>query len=236
MASQDLINCLGYIEKYFILLHHVKQFKGTNANALLQVELEGIFGLHRSYYDLLQMVINEVFCRNLSQKVTLPDSFHKLVQKEPDELENKYCLPSPLIQFYQKKKSLFLACLQIRDNIFHHGHSFDSIFAFDDGFAVDVNEKPWITLKPIINLWPEEKLRNKRLGSILVVFAMLAEDMFKTMTYLGDAILASFQKPPIICFDDNVYLRTHFARHLHRLSKYERDQWISPVQVLIEMA
>ena len=234
-ASQDLINCLGYIEKYFILLHHAQQFRGTNAEALLQIELEGIFGLHRSYYDLLQQIVNEVYYRYTTQRITLPDSFHKVVQKEPEELANKYHFPQPLVQFYQNKRSLFIACRQIRDNVFHHGYSLGSILTFDDGFAICVDEEPWTTLTPIINLWPVEKLRNKRLGSILVVFALLTEDMFKTLTWLGDAILASFREPPKACFDDNVYLRTHFARHLHRLNEYESDQWISPMQVLSEM-
>lgn len=236
-ASQDLINCLGYIEKYFILLNHARKFKGTNASTLLQIELEGVFGIHRSYYDILQRVVNEVYERYSMQKVKLPydPSFRKFVQKEPDELMGKYHFPAPLVQFYQEKKPLFSACRQIRDNVFHHGHSFGSIFTFDDGFAVGVDERPWNILVPIVNLWPDERLRNNRLGSVLVVFALLAEDMFKTMAWLGEAILASFQEPPTAIFTSHVYLRTNFACHLHKLSDYERIQWVRPEDALPEM-
>ena len=237
-ASQDLINCLGYLEKYFILLQHAKAYTRTNAMALLQVELEGIFGVHRSYYDLLQGVVNEVYRHYSQAKITLPKkfgSFHVVVQKEPDELRDKYHFPPALVQFYQAKKELFLACRQIRDNIFHHGHSLNSVFRFDDGFAVPTDEKPWTTLASVVNLWPAHKIRNNRLGCVLVVYALLAEDMYKTMEWLGDSMLASFQKPPKPCFDGNVYLRTHFAQHLHRLDEYEREQWITPESALPEM-
>ncbi len=234
-ASQDLINCLGYIEKYFILLHHAKQYPRMNATALLQVELEGLFGVHRSFYDLLQRIVNEVHGRHSTQKVNLPDSFRKVAQREPNELQEKYHFPPALVQFYQEKKGLFFACRQIRDNIFHHGHSLSSVFRFDDGFAVPIDEKPWTNLTSLVNLWPEGRVRNNRLGCVLVVYALLAEDMFKTMARLGDAILASFQEPPKACFDANVYLRTHFARHLHRLDEYEQQQWITPESALPEL-
>ena len=55
------------------------------------------------------------------------------------------------------------------------------------------------------------------------------------MAWLGDSLLASFQEPPKACFGANVYLRTHFTRHLHRLDEYEREQWITPESGLPEM-
>ena len=233
--SQDLINSLCYIEKYFILLDHARRFEGTSVTALVQVELEGIFGTHRSYYDLLQRVVSEILHHYGTGKNSLPDSFRKVVQTEPEELASKYRIPGPLVQFYQEKKSLFLACREIRDNIFHHGHSPGTIFAFDDGFAVSVDERPWTTLTEIVDLWPLNRLRTNRLGCVLVVLSLIAEDMFKTMAWLGEAILASFQETPKSCFDDFVYLRTQFARHLHQLEEYERVQWVVPERALPEM-
>lgn len=234
-ASQDLINCLGYIEKYFILLHHAKLYPRMNATALLQVEMEGLFGVHRSFYDLLQRIVNEVHGRHSTQKVNLPDSFRKVAQKDPGELQEKYCLPPALVQFYQEKKALFFACRQIRDNIYHHGHSLSSVFSFDDGFAVAIDRTPWTDLTSVVKLWPEDRVRKNRLGCVLVVYALLAEDIFKTMAWLGDAILASFHESPRPCFDANVYLRTHFARHLHRLNEYEQQQWITPESALPDL-
>jgi len=233
--SQDLINALGYIEKYFILLNHARRFEDSNTTALVQVELEGIFGVHRSYYDLLNRVVTEVMRRYGATRASLPESFRRVAQKEPEVLVSKYGVPVPLAQFYQTKKQLFFACREIRDNIFHQGHSVGSVFAFDDGFAVSVDDKPWAVLTKVIDLWPADKLRTNRLGSVLVVFALLTEDMFKTMTWLGEALLKSFREPPPACFDENVYLRTSFARHLHLLEEYERDQWIAPEHALPEI-
>jgi hypothetical protein len=234
-VSQDLINSLGYIEKYFILLSHARRFKDSNATGLLQIELEGIFGVHRSYFDLLNRVVSEVMQQYGTKKVSLPDSFRKVAQMEPESLVSKYGVPGPLVQFYQQKKRLFFACRKIRDSVFHHGHSLGTVFAFDDGFAVSVGEKPWTVLSEVVDLWPAEKLRANRLGSALVVFALLTEDVFKTMAWLGDALLASCREPPTPCFDENVYLRTTFARHLHLLEEYEREQWIVPERALPEI-
>lgn len=234
-ASQDLINCLGYVEKYFILLHYVKAYGYTNGTALLQVELEGMFGLHRSYYDLLQRIVNAMLKRHSRHAVSLPDSFRRTAEKEPEVLQKKYHLPASLIQFYQDKKPLFFTCRQIRDNIFHQGHSLSNIFAFDDGFAIKVDDKPWTSLTSVVRLWPEDKVKKNGLGSALVVYSLLAEDMFKTMAWLGEAILGSFPTPPKACFDAHVYLRTPLVRHLHRLSEYEREQWITPEHALPEI-
>jgi hypothetical protein len=94
-ASQDLINGLGYLEKYFILLNHSRQHKGTNTTSLVKVELEGAFGNHRSFYDILQQLINEIHARYSKSKVSLPDSFRKIVQKESNELRDKFSFPEP---------------------------------------------------------------------------------------------------------------------------------------------
>jgi hypothetical protein len=96
------------------------------------------------------------------------------------------------------------------------------------------NQKPWKDLSELIHLWPKERMRNK-LGSLLVIFALIAEDMFKSMVWLGEAILSSFKEPPKPILEDHVYLRTPLARHLHNLDWYERQQWIKPEQVLLEM-
>jgi hypothetical protein len=100
---------------------------------------------------------------------------------------------------------------------------------------VTVNENPWSDIQGIIPLWPENKRRNNQLGSLLVVFALLVEDMFKTMADLSKAVLSSFEDLPEATFKHQVYLRTLFARHLHRLNEYEQQQWLKPEEVLSEI-
>jgi len=85
------------------------------------------------------------------------------------------------------------------------------------------------------NLWPEDKIRKNGLGSVLPVFILLAEDMYNSMTLLGEAILNSLEILPTPCFEDKLYLRTHFARHLHRFDEYKNIQWISPESVISDM-
>lgn len=234
-ATESLIKACGCLEKYFILLNHSNKFQFSNTRALIQIELESIFGIHRSYYDILQKITAKVYKSYSKSRNELPKSFSRMAEKSSEELSLKYQLPRPLLEFYCEKKNLFITCRDIRDNIFHHGHSYNTIFHFEDGFAVPIDQKPWRHLSELVSLWPEDRVRENRLGSLLVIFAVLAEDIFKSMAWLGQAIISSFQEPPRPILEDHVYLRTSFAPHLHNLTWYECEQWLKPEQALPEM-
>lgn len=233
-AVQDFVGLLASIEKYFILLSHRKSRGSGNAAHLVKIEIESIFGIYRSFYDLLQEIIASVTKRHHPDKPDLPKSFRKMVEKQPEELAQKYSLPPNIVRFYQEKQPIFTLTREIRDNIFHNGVDIGTIFAFPDGFAVPTNERPWKDLGERFPLWPQDRQKNNRLGSALLIYCLLVEDAFKTMQFLGDCVLSSFASPPTPMFKDGicVYLRTAFNRHLAQLETYEKEQWFDPDTVL----
>lgn len=228
IASQDLVNGLAHIEKYFIFQMHSAEGDSRRMAQIVQVEIEGMFGNHRSFYDVIQKIIATIVKHYAQSPATLPDSFAKMVQKENKELRDRYGLPEAMVQFYAEKRELFLACRKIRDNVFHHGHSFQPIFVLANGFAVIVDQPPWDELLKLVpKLWPEKHRKNERLASILVLFTLLVEDMHKTMGWLGATILASFAPPPDTLFDMPIFLRTPLGIHLNNLTNYQETHWFN---------
>ncbi len=231
-ATQDLINGLCFIEKYFILL----KFRSTNTDSrmsdLIPVELEGAISNHRSYYDVIQKTIREIHVLYSESKQKLPQSFHDAIKKNDDDLHEKYLLPGPLISFYAQKRDLFLSLKEVRDNIVHRGGYYFTVFEFADGFSVRGDDEPFSAFGKLVPLWPGEKTRNNGLVSVLPLLCLLVEDMYKTMKSLGEAIEKSFGKLPEPLFDAHVYLRSKFTRHLRSLDHYEKEQWIDPAAVL----
>lgn len=228
-STQDFINGLGFIEKYFILLYHYNVFSDTSVSNLVSIELESAFGNHRSFYDIVHEIIRETYQAFSSKKCQLPDSFRKMVQMDASEMEAKYYLPKSIVQFYLQKKDLFMACRAIRDAIYHSGVSFTEVFALNDGFAISADNQVFNHLAKLVSLWPTDKLKPNRLASILPVLCLLVENMFDTMQSLGACIVNAFQSLPEPIFKDNhIYLRSPFARHLHRLRDYKQIQWLCP--------
>lgn len=235
-AVQDFVGLLASIEKYFILLSHKNACGSGNVEHLVKIEIESIFGMYRSFYDLLQEIIAFVIKRHHPNKPDLPKSFRRIVEKTPEELAEKYFLPPNIITFYKEKQLIFTLTRQIRDNIYHNGVDLGAVFSFPDGFAVSTDVRPWKDLSEQFPLWPKERQKDNRLGSALLIYCLLVEDAFKTMQFLADCILGSFCPPPTAMFKDGVqvYLRTTFNKHLGQLDTYEKEQWFDPDSVLDE--
>lgn len=231
-AEQDLINGLASLHKYFVLLHHVNGHKDHSGNLLISTEVEYAFGNHRSFYDLLHKMISIIRRFYQEKAPELPDSFAKIATKDAQELVEKYALPEPLIDFYKNRENVFLQLRDIRDNIFHHGHSPDSSFTFPDGFAVRVEDRLAKRLANL-NLWPEDLLRENRLGSILAILAFLVNDMFDAMDGLQASLLAYVAVlPPPTISGNKVFLRSAVSSHLASLGVYRQKHWFYPKEIL----
>ncbi len=163
---------------------------------------------------------------------TLPDSFRKIAGKSPKHLETVYRFPSPIVQFYKSREELFLRLRSIRDNVFHHGHSPGVLFEFDDGFATAIDDH-FAKQLDAFNLWPEDRLKPNRLGSVLPIFSFLVKDMFDAMNHLGDTLLECVPDLPAALADGyQVFLRSSVSRHLLSLDRYQSEQWFDPKEIL----
>jgi hypothetical protein len=230
--EHDLLNGLASLHKYFVILSHSKTHDDGTAGPLISTEVEYAIGNHRSFYDLIDRVVMKVNASYHPHPQELADSFEKLTQKDHDYLSDRLKLPLPIVDFYKSRENLFLLLRGIRNNIFHHGHSPDTIFVGDDGFAVAVDDRFSGRLQTL-NLWPDHLLKPNRLGSILAVLELVVRDMSDTMQNLGKALIDSFASLPSAVADGyKVYLRSPLSRHLHMLAIYREKHWFDPAEIL----
>ena len=110
---EDIRNLAASISKLG-LYEELPSAKNTGKRRLIISELEYIFGICRSLYDLLQELIVGVWeITQISGKNELPQSFAKIAlhgdQPTPsDKLQKDYDLLTPFAEFYEAEADDFL--------------------------------------------------------------------------------------------------------------------------------
>ncbi len=231
-VERDLINGLASLQKYFILLHFAKEYGDVSYMLMISTEVEYAVGNHRAFYDRLHGIVCALHPRYHGKSVTLPDSFAKLAEKDGNELDEKYGLPHPLIEFYHGRKRSFLKLRKIRDNIFHHGHSLEIIFLLPDGFALRMGDRFAKELREL-GLWEDALLKPNGLCSILPILEYLTRDMSEAAESLASSLLQTFEDlPTSIAAGHHVFFRSTLTRHLTLLDKYRKQHWFDPAKIL----
>lgn len=231
--ERDLINGLASIHEYFVLLNHANQYKDHADNLMIGTNVEYAFGNHRAFYDLLHDLICKIH-RKYQKKApsNMKDSFEYFAIKSEADLRKKFLFPEPIIEFYKSREEIFLKLRQIRNNIFHHGHSSDISFKFQDGFAFQVDDR-FATELGNLNLWSDELLKPNRLGSVLAILEFLERDMLDASLKLGNNLLLCFPiLPRPIVPGYQVFLRSALSKHLISLHTYGQTHWFDPKKVL----
>ncbi len=232
--DHDLENALSSLHKYFVILRHAQATDDGTAGSLISTEVEYAIGNHRSFYDVIQRVVMAINSTYHAHPCRLKDSFAKLAQKETEYLCSRLQLPAPIARFYKSRAALFLLLRDIRDDIFHHGHSPGTVFVFEDGLAVRVADRFNRRLKGL-ELWPEHLLKPNAIGAVLAVLELIVRDMLDTMQNLGTALIDSFEELPLAVAEEyHVYLRSPLARHFHLLPMYKQKHWFNPDDILTQ--
>ena len=224
--STDIHNLGIIIEKYFIFLDLFCKKKNTSLSNMIRTDLEYYFGNVRSLYDQLQYLLREIIQISKLKK-KLPDSFRKMIQKEPKELQKKYCLPQPLIKYYDSTKDFFLTCRDIRDRIYHGGLTPNFIVCFDDGFAI---QKDSIFFpSPLVskfNIWPTNKIKENNFVSILALVSYINMKILENIDLFSKALTQSIRPLEPISKNYKIFLRGPHIEHLLKSSEYLDKQWV----------
>lgn len=229
--ERDLLNALASIHKYFILLAHFSTDDALVYRLLVSTEIEYLIANHRAFYDRLQEVIRGLRAQLHANPQPMPVSFARVVGKSDDELLHRYGLPEQLVQFYRSQENSFLAIREVRNNVFHHGHSPELIYLFPDGFAIGFGDRVTDRLRSL-DLWPDDLLRPNGLGSLLPLFAFIVNDMLEAMRVLARVFADVFSTAPALAEGYRNFLRTELRMHLSSLERYLQTQWIHPDEVL----
>ncbi len=196
-------------------------------------ELEYIFKVCRSLFDLLQEVISKIWARfryldpNLKAK-SLQSTFSKMVLKEnklstSEEIEERYSLPPELADFYHRNGKFFQWLRAYRDKISHGGNNIESLYILDEGFAVSTEVEPFDGLE----IWEKTELKANKLGSVRALVSYTVLNTLHALEDFSMVIQSIMQLPQDIAPDHRVFIRGNNLSVFHELYKYvDGLEWI----------
>lgn len=183
-------------------------------------EIEYLFSVCRSLYDLLQFVIKNTWDKlqieGNSTKTTLKSAFSDMVlhggkPRTANDLMRKYNLPENLAEFYEEQSESFLKIRTFRDNIAHEGESIDTVFFKNDGIAVRTNEKPY----NLFDVWEDSWKDDNELAPIWPFISKIVSETINSLeSYISSLIGEGIQVPPPIAPGYELYVRGGHVQNL----------------------
>jgi len=227
-VRRDLHNLGASLGKLALFHRHREVGTGpSGTKRYVTTELEYIFTVCRSIFDLLQKVIRGIWNNDrvkwldgskLSRK--LPTSFADVVLKKGElidetDIADRYDLDRRLAHFYHRQGQFFDMLRTYRNRIIHKrvGVGFDWVFVTDKGFAVSDNTKPFCDF----GVWNEAHKLPNRLASLRPAVAHVVLKTLAACEDFADVINRVIKFPKEIVPDFHLYMRGPHIGQLRRL-------------------
>ncbi|MFY3147954.1 hypothetical protein ACOTF6_06725 [Achromobacter xylosoxidans] len=215
----DFFNLGACLKKFDILLDYAEGGQ-RSASRLVLTELEYLFSLCRSVFDLLQEVIaaqwNSVQLYDAAaKKRELPKSFSDMVLtsnrlRSVEEIASRFRIPQSLAEFYGRSGAFFLMLRTFRDKYVHGGNSPDLVFVTERGFAVRGAAAPFNSF----NVWSQEHRLPNDLCSLRPALAYLVTETLRACEDYAKTIQQVIKFPPPICPGFRFFMRSEFVEPL----------------------
>ncbi|OHZ03009.1 hypothetical protein [Salinicola sp. MIT1003] len=230
---EDINNLATCVEKINLFHEIWMSDKNRISSRYISTELEYIFKVCRSLFDLLQEVAMKLWKRfqyrdNSIDKKELKPSFAKMVYHDnklitTEQIAAKYSIPVPLAAFYERKGAFFDWLRAYRDKIAHGGNSFHGIFMMEEGFAISVEAEPFQGL----HIWETSEVKQNGLGSVRALVSYAILNTIHALEDFAVTIQKIMKLPTDIAPGYNVFLRGETLMVLRSLHKYGEEQaWI----------
>lgn len=216
----NLAACFHKIE----LFHTLKYEKGIDVNRFIVTEIEYVFSVCRSLFDLFQLVAKKYWggIKLFDPKIKkrdLKDSFAEMVLKgkevrTAEELQYRFGLPVVLANFYVQEANFFKKIRDYRDNIYHRGLTPHIIFHTPKGFAVQASYEPFACF----NVWKKETFLPNNLAPIKPIIAFAVGKTFDAMNQYVNTLSRIIKFPEEIAPGYFLFMRGH---HIHKLAELE---------------
>ncbi len=204
---------------------------------LVESELEHLFVLLRSMYDLLQRMMKHIgeLMRTKdggSAFKKLPDSFAAIALKKgqlrtTEELQKDFKLPPLLAGFYQSESSLFLKIRTIRNSLAHSGRRLPSVFVTEHGFGVSTEgSEAWSSLE----VWKQHELLPNKIGSVRALAAFLVGSFLKTLNNFASALQGTIHPtmlPVAVSEGNRIFIRDPAVGRLSNLNQFFESPWVT---------
>lgn len=197
-------------------LHIARDAIGTGISRMVVTEIEYLFSLCRSIFDLLQEIASvlweTIFLHDATiLKKPLKDTFSAMVlfkgkESTQEELSERFGLPPSLAAYYKRNSAFFLTLRDFRDNIVHRGSQVQTIFSSDAGFLIQHSLKPFSNME----IWRDDE---KQQNDLVPLFPALGIVIHKTLSACEDfsaTIERVIQFPPPIAPSMRFFMRGYF--------------------------
>jgi hypothetical protein len=214
--SDDFHNLGTSIEKLSYFFDHRSTIPGLSQ--FVKTEVEYIFVLARSVFDLLQeaiswlwgnaVLLHDPHAEAKRKQTKLPSTFAKMVLsgtefRRPADLIDKYALPSAMAEMYASVAPFFKGIRRFRDEIVHLGKDPDMVTVSDRGFCVP-NSAFGFGDSPF---WKPEHQENEHCRSLLPLLAHVALGSILSCGQLMAAFAKQVKLPPAIAPRHRVFVR-----------------------------
>ncbi len=221
--QQDYLNLCATIKKFDILFEQSTNLK-TAASRLVVTELEYLFSLCRSVFDLLQEIVaaqwqTVTLHDQTIKKKQLPKAFSDVVLnagalRSEEELIHRFHIPQPLAAFYVRSGPFFEVLRNFRDRFVHGGNTPEHVFVTERGFAVQRCTDPFCTF----NVWNLEHMLPNDLCSLRPVIGHIVVKTLEACEDYATTIQSIIQYPAPIAPNLHFLIRGHFNDVLNQCS------------------
>ncbi len=190
---------------------------GPGVTKFVATEVEYVFGVCRSLFDLLQEIIAAVWERielldpELQRsKRKLPSSFAKMALRgehpiESDEISAKYQLPPAIASFFTVHVNFFKALRRYRNDVVHGLAGQQLIFDTPRGFGLPAWGNPFDEMIE----WKDEDRYNERVVSLRPVLGHVICNTIYACNGFTDVISKNIAFPPDVAPGYGYFMRSY---------------------------
>lgn len=228
---EDFFNLSATVRKFDLLAEH-SSVLGTSASRMVVTELEYLFSLCRSIFDLLQEIIVaqwdtvKLFDESISKR-HLPPSFAKMCLdglrlRTVEQIQSKFRVPEPLAEFYARRAPFFQMLRASRDRFMHGGVTLELIFVTEKGFAVPRSMAPFSGF----DVWTTEHMLPNELCSLRPAIGHVILETLLACEDYAETCQAVIQHPPPMAPGLRLFARGYFNQALSDcLKAVEHCEW-----------
>ena len=213
--QDDYFNLSASLKKLELLrAYHLREH---GVSRLVQTEIEYVFVLCRSMFDLLQEIVAKLWDKitlldGSVRKRQLKESFSNMVlsgnsMRTSDQLINAFGLPDQLARCYVRHAGLFEKVRLYRDKLVHRGSTVQTIFAGESDFLVDSRLGPFVGE----GIWRDDESLPNGLAPLMPVLASVIRGTLIALEDFSMTLAASIMFPPPIAPGFSLYMRGYFT-------------------------
>ncbi|MCP5463009.1 MAG: hypothetical protein H7A34_07575 [bacterium] len=225
--ENDIHNLASSMKKLELFFWVNNNLKGYDIQRFVVTEIEYIFSVCQSLYDLLQSIIYSIWenitlkDQSIQKKNLIKDSFSKMLF-ELKKGEN-FGLPQNIIDFYYHEESFFKKMKDFRNAVHHKGFTpSHTIYITPKGFGVSHELQHFSRFE----VWKEETFENKCIAPLKPIMAFVIKNTLEAMQNFKEIIEKIISFPDDIAPNYSVFLRRLHLDILDRLDSYiNNDVW-----------